>query len=87
MADRAAVRTAYKYFVLDFYQFPFKVPSSECPMIVKVFVFSYFPQSGETPEIKVHRSCEIHFFRAGHVCELSLYKCKNQNCTEDISYC
>ena len=25
MADRAVVRTAHKYFVLDFHQFPFKV--------------------------------------------------------------
>ena len=38
--DRAVVRTAYKYFVLDFHRFPLKYPSSECPMIIVVFVFS-----------------------------------------------
>ena len=56
--DQAAVRSAYKYFVLDFHRFPLKYPFSECPLIIVVFVFS---QSGETPEIKVHHSCKIHF--------------------------
>ena len=84
MADRAAVRTAYKYFVLDFYRFPFKVSIFRMSNVVKVFVFSTVRG---TPQIKVHPCCEIHFFRAGHVCELSLYRCKDQNCTEDISYC
>ena len=40
MADGAAVRTAYKYFVLDSISSPLKYPFSECPMIIVVFIFS-----------------------------------------------
>ena len=69
MADRAAVRTAYRYFVLDFYQFPFKV--SIFRMSHDYCSFRIFHSQGKPQKSKSIVPVKS-IFPVGHVCELSL---------------
>ena len=50
MADRAVVRTAYKCFVLDFHQFPFKV--SIFRMSYDYYSFCIFHGQGKSQKSK-----------------------------------
>ena len=56
MADRAAVRTAKNILCWISINFPLKYSSSECPMIIKVFVFSTVGKSEKSKSIVLDKS-------------------------------